>query len=67
MGFLNAFTQPEALHRLAARKATVYALEFVPRITRAQSMDALSSMATVSGYNPCCWPPHACRRCFRCS
>ena len=50
MGFLNAFTQPEALHRLAARKATVYALEFVPRITRAQSMDALSSMATVSGY-----------------
>ena len=50
MGFLNAFTQPEALHRLAGRKATVYALEFVPRITRAQSMDALSSMATVSGY-----------------
>jgi len=50
MGFLNAFTQPEALHHLAGRKATVYALEFVPRITRAQSMDALSSMATVSGY-----------------
>jgi NAD(P) transhydrogenase subunit alpha len=50
MGFLNAFTQPEALRRLAARKATVYAMEFVPRITRAQSMDALSSMATVGGY-----------------
>ena len=50
MGFLNAFTQPEALHHLAGRKATVYALEFVPRITRAQSMDALSSMATVAGY-----------------
>jgi len=50
MGFLNAFTQPEALQHLAARKATVYALEFVPRITRAQSMDALSSMATVAGY-----------------
>ena len=50
MGFLNAFTQPEALRHLAARKATVYALEFVPRITRAQSMDALSSMATVAGY-----------------
>ncbi|QJR36661.1 Re/Si-specific NAD(P)(+) transhydrogenase subunit alpha [Gemmatimonas groenlandica] len=35
---------------LAARKATVLALELVPRITRAQSMDVLSSQATVAGY-----------------
>jgi len=35
---------------LAARGATVFALELVPRITRAQSMDVLSSMATIAGY-----------------
>ena len=41
---------PDALAALAARKVTVLALERVPRITRAQSMDVLSSQATVSGY-----------------
>ncbi|MEZ6056310.1 MAG: Re/Si-specific NAD(P)(+) transhydrogenase subunit alpha [Planctomycetaceae bacterium] len=36
--------------KLAVTKATIFALELVPRITRAQSMDVLSSMATIAGY-----------------
>lgn len=42
--------RPEAVAELAARGVTLFALELVPRITRAQSMDVLSSMATVAGY-----------------
>ena len=38
------------IERLAARRVTAFALELVPRITRAQSMDVLSSQATVGGY-----------------
>jgi NAD(P) transhydrogenase subunit alpha len=38
------------LARLAARKASVIAMDSIPRITRAQSMDALSSMANIAGY-----------------
>ena len=41
---------PEAIGRAAATGATVFSLELVPRITRAQSMDILSSMATIAGY-----------------
>jgi NAD(P) transhydrogenase subunit alpha len=41
---------PEGSARLAERKVVVFALELLPRITRAQSMDILSSQATVSGY-----------------
>src|SRR5207248_6692743 len=40
----------EAIRALAARKVTAFALELVPRISRAQSMDALSSQALVGGY-----------------
>jgi NAD(P) transhydrogenase subunit alpha len=51
---LACLLQPAAsqdlLSRLAARKVTALAMELVPRITRAQSMDALSSQATVAGY-----------------
>jgi NAD(P) transhydrogenase subunit alpha len=43
-------SDPEEMVALAERKAVVFALELVPRITRAQSMDVLSSMATISGY-----------------
>lgn len=49
-GFLRPLDEPEALQTAISRGATLFALELVPRITRAQSMDALSSMATVSGY-----------------
>ncbi|MBF0289106.1 MAG: Re/Si-specific NAD(P)(+) transhydrogenase subunit alpha [SAR324 cluster bacterium] len=40
----------ELLEKLAARKATVFAMDSIPRISRAQSMDVLSSMANVAGY-----------------
>ncbi len=51
---LVSFLQPAAnratLEKLAAREVSALAMELVPRITRAQSMDALSSQATVAGY-----------------
>jgi NAD(P) transhydrogenase subunit alpha len=50
VGFLNPLGDPDGLQRLAATGTTALAMEKVPRISRAQSMDALSSQATVSGY-----------------
>jgi len=50
IGFMNATNNLEAVARMRDRKITAFALEFVPRITRAQSMDALSSQATAGGY-----------------
>jgi H+-translocating NAD(P) transhydrogenase subunit alpha len=41
---------PETIREIASRGVTAFALELIPRITRAQSMDVLSSMATISGY-----------------
>jgi H+-translocating NAD(P) transhydrogenase subunit alpha len=53
-GALVTFVYParnkELLDRFAARKATVLAMDMVPRISRAQKMDALSSMANIAGY-----------------
>jgi H+-translocating NAD(P) transhydrogenase subunit alpha len=50
VGLLQPLSEPAAIERLAARGVTAFALEAIPRITRAQSMDALSSQATVAGY-----------------
>ena len=50
VSFLQPGQVPEIVQALAAKKATAYSLDLLPRITRAQSMDALSSQATVSGY-----------------
>jgi NAD(P) transhydrogenase subunit alpha len=50
VGFLAPLTKPELAQALAARNITSFAMEAVPRTTRAQSMDALSSQATVAGY-----------------
>ncbi|MBI4542461.1 MAG: Re/Si-specific NAD(P)(+) transhydrogenase subunit alpha [Gemmatimonadetes bacterium] len=50
LGFLQPFTSPELLRRLAERRVTSFAMELIPRTTRAQKMDALSSQATVAGY-----------------
>jgi NAD(P) transhydrogenase subunit alpha len=50
VGFLQPLTDPEGIERLATRGVTAFAMESIPRITRAQPMDALSSQATVSGY-----------------
>ena len=50
IGFLQPLTDREGIHRLAQRGVVAFAMEAIPRITRAQPMDALSSQATVSGY-----------------
>jgi H+-translocating NAD(P) transhydrogenase subunit alpha len=50
VGLLQPLAETEGIERLARRGVTAFALESIPRITRAQSMDALSSQATVAGY-----------------
>ena len=50
LGLLDPLGAPEAARQLADAGVTAFALELLPRISRAQSMDVLSSMATVSGY-----------------
>jgi NAD(P) transhydrogenase subunit alpha len=50
VGYLAPFANAEAIRILARRKVTSFGMEFIPRITRAQSMDSLSSMATIAGY-----------------
>jgi len=50
IGFLRPLDEPKALQPALSRGLTTFAVELIPRITRAQSMDALSSMATVAGY-----------------
>ncbi len=50
IGLINPYGDPEAIKALAASGASAFAMEFVPRITRAQSMDALSSQANLAGY-----------------
>ncbi len=50
IGFADPLGAPETIHQVAATGATLLSMELMPRITRAQSMDALSSMATIAGY-----------------
>ena len=50
VSFIWPAQNPELLKQLAARKATVLAMDSVPRVSRAQKMDALSSMANIGGY-----------------
>src|SRR5438105_1325552 len=50
IGFLQPYSNAAALRALAARKVTAFSMELMPRITRAQPMDALSAMSTVAGY-----------------
>jgi NAD(P) transhydrogenase subunit alpha len=50
LGFLRPLDEPAALTHAIAQGLTTFAVELIPRITRAQAMDALSSMATVVGY-----------------
>lgn len=50
LGFLRPLDEPKALEPALDNKLTTFAVELIPRITRAQAMDALSSMATVVGY-----------------
>jgi proton-translocating NAD(P)+ transhydrogenase subunit alpha len=50
IGYLDPLADREGVERLAARGVVAFAMESIPRTTRAQSMDALSSQATVGGY-----------------
>ena len=50
VSFIWPAQNPELLQKLAARNVTVMAMDSVPRISRAQSLDALSSMANIAGY-----------------
>src|SRR5204862_6401969 len=50
VAFLQALTSPELVQRLAARRITSFGMEGIPRISRAQKMDALSSQANIAGY-----------------
>ncbi len=50
IGFADPLGEPNAAAEIGARGSLLFALELVPRITRAQSMDVLSSMATIAGY-----------------
>ena len=50
IGFLQPLTNPDLARRLASAGVTSFAVEAIPRITRAQSMDALSSQANLGGY-----------------
>ncbi|MGL5063718.1 MAG: Re/Si-specific NAD(P)(+) transhydrogenase subunit alpha [Microcoleus sp.] len=50
IGFLNPLANPALVQRLADRHVTAFSMEMIPRTSRAQSMDALSSQANVAGY-----------------
>lgn len=50
IGFFDPLSQPATVEQNARTGATCFSMELMPRITRAQSMDALSSMATIAGY-----------------
>ncbi len=50
IGFADPLGSPDAIRAMAERGVTTLSMELMPRITRAQSMDALSSMATIAGY-----------------
>jgi proton-translocating NAD(P)+ transhydrogenase subunit alpha len=50
VGFLRPFGSLETVEQLRATGVTAFSIELMPRITRAQSMDALSSMSTIAGY-----------------
>lgn len=50
IGYLNPLFEPKRMQALAEQKVTAFAMEAIPRTTRAQSMDALSSQANIAGY-----------------
>ena len=50
IGLLAPFAHMDVMETFARHKITAFAMEFIPRLTRAQSMDALSSMSTIAGY-----------------
>ncbi len=64
VSYLWPAQHPELIEKLAQKKVNVMAMDMVPRISRAQSMDALSSMANISGYRAVIEAAHAFGRFF---
>src|SRR5688572_20631617 len=64
VSFVWPAQNPQLMEALAARKATVLAMDSVPRISRAQKLDALSSMANIAGYRAVIEAAHAFGRFF---
>src|SRR5438874_12843746 len=64
VSFIWPAQNPELMQALAAKKATALAMDSVPRISRAQKLDALSSMANIAGYRAVIEAAHAFGRCF---
>jgi H+-translocating NAD(P) transhydrogenase subunit alpha len=50
IGFMDPFSNPDVIKIFSKRQVTSFSMELIPRITRAQNMDALSSMATLAGF-----------------
>ena len=67
VGFLRPLGVLETIQDIAARGISSFSVELMPRTTRAQSMDALSSMATMSGYKAVVVAGIRCRAAFPCS
>jgi NAD(P) transhydrogenase subunit alpha len=64
IGFFDPLSEPQRAREFAAAGVSAFAMELMPRITRAQSMDALSSMATVAGYEAVILAAHYLPRMF---
>ncbi len=64
LAFLDPLGAPQHMRALADRGLTLLSMELMPRITRAQSMDALSSMASVAGYQAVLLGAETCPRMF---
>ncbi|MGQ9917520.1 MAG: Re/Si-specific NAD(P)(+) transhydrogenase subunit alpha [Bryobacteraceae bacterium] len=64
VGFFDPLSEPQRAREFAAAGVSAFAMELMPRITRAQSMDALSSMATVAGYKAVILAAHYLPRLF---
>jgi NAD(P) transhydrogenase subunit alpha len=67
LSFLNPGHNPQTVTDLESRNITSFAMELIPRITRAQSMDALSAMSTVAGYKGALLAADKLPSSFRCS
>lgn len=64
LGLLNPLGAPEVARALADRGVTSFAMELIPRISRAQSMDALSSQANIQGYKAVLMAAEVCPKVF---
>ncbi len=64
IGLLNSYRHPDVVRQLQLQGVTSFAMELVPRITRAQAMDVLSSQATVVGYQGVLMAAELCNRFF---